>query len=496
MAASPAVRCGVCGYIQRGEAPDFCPVCGAPRDAFEPFLGEEAAPPAAPANQWRCLNCNYIHQGSQPPDACPVCASAADRFEPLAHSVVAAGAGRAGKVVVVGAGVAGLSAVESLRGAAADAEIVLVSKEPGLPYYRLNLTRYLAGEIDKDSLPIHPASWYEQRRVRLLSEREVDEIDLEKSAVKLRGADAEPFDALILAIGAHPFVPPFPGAHREGLTTLRTLADADRILAAARSGDRCLVIGGGLLGLETAGALARIGADVTLLESHGWLIPRQLNARGAEMLESHVRRVGVKLLKHARTAEILGDHRVRGVALDDGREESASLIVVATGVRPNTYLARQAGLEVNKGIVVDNRLASSHPRVFAAGDAAEHRGVTYGNWTASQAQGAIAGMNAAGMDAEFGGIPRSNTLKVLGLDLFSIGEIEPQDGSYLALERETDAAYQRFVFHDSFLVGAILLGDTALIARVKQAVEKREDFSDVLARRPSAEDVLARLRGD
>ncbi len=489
-----AFKCNVCGYIQRGEAPDACPVCGAPKEAFEPFEGEEKADRPA-ATRWSCLNCNYIHTGDLPPDDCPVCGSPKDRFEPLEElAEKARAAGAPGKVVVVGAGIAGLSAVEALRDAAPDAEIVLVSKEPTLPYYRLNLTRYLADEIDKDHLPVHPAAWYDERRVRLMRGAEVSAIDLNAGVVKLRGADDEPFDKLVLTIGAHPFVPPFPGAHRQGMTAFRTVDDAQRILDAAKAGAPCVVVGGGLLGLETAGALARIGGDVTLLEGHAWLMPRQLNPRAGELLERRVIDVGVKVRKQARTAEILGDERVRGIELEDGATIPADLVVVATGVRPNSYLARMAGLDVSQGVIVDNHLASSHPNVLAAGDVAEHRGVTYGIWTASQAQGSIAGMNAAGLAAEFGGIPRSNTLKVLGLDLFSIGEIEPQDGSYQAIEEEADGQYCRFVFRDSFLVGAILLGDTALTTRIKKAVESREDFSQVLTKRPGVNDVIAHLR--
>ena len=161
--------------------------------------------------------------------------------------------------------------------------------------------------------------------------------------------------------------------------------------------------------------------------------------------------------------------------------------------RSNSHLARHAGLAVNKGIVVDDYLATSHPSILAAGDAAEHRGVLYGIWMASQAQGKIAGMNAAGVRTEFGGIPRSNTLKVLGLDLFSIGQIEPEDASYEAVEQESEGGYFRFVFRDNNLVGAILLGDTALTARATSAIQTRRDFSALLRQRPAAADVLARL---
>ncbi len=486
--------CGVCGYVHRGpEPPEMCPVCGSPREEFKPYVEPAHAAPSG-VTRWQCLNCGYVHEGAAPPGECPVCGAPADRFEPIAETAGRAPqTGEAAEVVVVGAGIAGVAAVESLRHASPGARITLLSKETGLPYYRLNLTRYLAGEIGAGDLPIHPKEWYDEREVALRRGVEVAQLHLDEHAVELRGGERVGFGKLLLTIGAHPFVPPFAGANREGVTCLRTLADAETILEHATAGARCVCIGGGLLGLETAGALARRGAEVTLLEGHGWLLPRQLTQRAGEILGEHVAGTGIRLIANARPREIVGDERARGVLLEDERLIDADLVVIATGVRSNSYLARRAGLEVNRGVVVDNHLRSSHPDVLAAGDVAEHHGTVYGVWGPSQFQGGIAGMNAVGLNAEFGGIPRANTLKVLGLDLVSIGPVAPEDASFRAIDEEGEGAYFRFLFRDSHLVGAILLGDTALTAPVKHAVETREDFSDLLARRPSARDVMAFL---
>jgi len=198
---------------------------------------------------------------------------------------------------------------------------------------------------------------------------------------------------------------------------------------------------------------------------------------------------GIDLRTQARTAEILGDERARGVLLEDDATLPADVVVITTGIRANSYLARMAGLEVGRGVVVDNHLVCSHPSVLAAGDVAEHRGTVYGIWGPSQYQGSIAGMNAAGQAAEFRGIPLSNTLKVLGVDLFSIGLIEPEDASYQVVESETDDRYLRFLFRDGRMAGAILLGDTSSATAVKKAVETARDFSGLLGKRPTVEDV-------
>lgn len=485
-------RCSVCGYIHQGPAPpEVCPICGMDKSAFEPFTRQERPAAKAAPRTWRCLNCSHVHEGPEPPDPCPVCGAAADRFEAVREAAATAPRADAPmRVVIVGAGIAGLSAAESLREASPESEITLVSREPELPYYRLNLTRYVAGEIGDDDLPIHPESWYAERDLKLLRGDEVTAVSADNDTAELRSGEKLEFERLLLTIGAHPFIPPLPGAALPGVTALRTIEDARRIMDIATDGAKCVCIGGGVLGMETAGALAKRGADVTLLESHEWPMPRQLNRAAGEMLARHVDGMGIRLITQARSSEIVGDERARAVALEDGSSLPADLVVIATGVRTNSYLARLAGLEVNRGVIVDNHLRSSRPSVLAAGDVAEYRGMVYGVWGPSQYQGRIAGMNAAGLAAEFGGVPRSNTLKVLGLDLFSIGLTTAEDGSYRAVEERGDDHYTRFVFHDGHMVGAILLGRNAHVPAVKKAVEQKVDFTPILPRRPSAADVL------
>ena len=481
-----AWRCSVCGYIHRGaDRPELCPICGAPQDQFEPWQDSTLPPAVVSSQQWRCLICTYVHDGIEPPDTCPVCGAAANHFEPVSEAANAAPKAQSGGAfVIIGGGIAGVAALEYLRQVSAATEITLVSKEPELPYLRLNLTRYLAGEIGARQLPIHPKSWYENENVRLMLGVEARTIRLEEQTVELSDGTGLHYERLLLAAGAHPFIPPFPGTHRQGVTTMRTVEDADRILRATEEGGaKCVCIGGGILGLETAAALARRGADVTLLEGHGWLLPRQLNRRAGELLAQHATAKGIEVRNKAHTREILGDDHVRSVLLEDDTVIPADLVVIATGIRSNSHLARSAGLQVNRGVIVDDMLRTSDSAVFAAGDIAEHRGVVYGIWGPSQAQGRIAAMNMVGAGTEFGGIPPSNTLKVLGLDVFSIGQINSEDASFSEIHWEDDNGYFRFLLRDSHLVGAILLGDANLAARVQRAMESHEDFSQ-FARKP------------
>ena len=491
-ASANAWICTVCGYIHYGpKPPDECPICGAASSLFNPYKETEELTESQESAQWRCLNCEYIHDGSEPPAFCPVCGASHDRFEP--YSSVADYSpleDSKRKIVIAGAGIAGVSAAEAIRKSSPGSEIILLSKEDCLPYYRLNLTRYLAGEIEADSLDLHPDAWYAEQQIDLRLNAELKSIDPAQKRYALRNGEEDDFNTMILAVGSHPFVPPFPGTNKENVTVLRTRAHADSILDFCCEGMQCVCIGGGILGLETAGALARRGVKVTLLEGFDWLLTRQLNQRAGELLHSFVSSTGIKVHTSARVEELVGDEHVHGVLLNDGTTIPADMVLITAGVRSNSYLARMAGLTVNNGIVVNDNLASSHLDIFAAGDVAEHRGVSYGLWGASQFQGTIAGRNAVGEKTDFAGIPRSNMLKVLGYDLFSIGSITMEDGSYESIDGEIDGNYYCFIFHDSRLVGAILLGDTSLSAIVKKTVEENHDCSSILRLKPEVKDLV------
>jgi nitrite reductase (NADH) large subunit len=430
---------------------------------------------------WVCSMCGYIHYGPEPPDECPVCGASKDQFTlsteeetPPAMEIPSV---TVNKAVVVGAGIAGVSAAETLRKFAPQADITLISAETHLPYYRLNLTRYLAGEIHADQLSLHPEIWYNIHNIRLLRNTAAQALDLGNNELILSDESRIPFDRLVLTTGSRPFVPPFPGAGRKNVTTLRTRQDADFLLEACQGNRMCVCIGGGLLGLETAGALARRGAKVTVLENQAWLLPRQLNETASKRFQTLVQARGIAVRTKVNIRELAGDEAVQGVLLDDGTTLPADVVVISAGVRSNTDLARQAGLEVKQGILVDSTMKTSHPDIFSAGDAAECRGMLYGLWVPSQVQGTVAGMNAAGQVSEFTEIPRSATLKVLGIQLFNIGVISPDAATDRVFETEVDGNYYFFVFRDSLLVGSILLGDAVLSNKIKKVVEERQDCS-------------------
>ncbi len=493
--AAKSWLCVVCGYVHEGDQPaGTCPICGATEEHFEEVeTSQNQAEPAQP-EQWRCINCEYIHDGNHPPEVCPICAVGPDRFEAVFQdSSESSSNAVTGTIVIIGGGIAGLSAAESARSTAPEATIILLTREDELPYYRLNLTRYLAGELSVEALPVHPESWYRENRIDIRFATEVTAISPERKEIAVKEGAPLAYDRLVLAMGAHPFVPPIPGVNRQHIVTLRTRKDADRILRTNGAGSRCVVVGGGVLGLETAAALARRQAHVTLLEGFSWLLPRQLNAKASSFLAKSAQEQGINLVADAKIKQFDGDEVVRSVVLESGEVIPADLVIITAGVRTNSYLPRLAGLKVKEGVVVDSSLQTTCENIYAAGDLAEYQSIAYGTWGPAQFQGAIAGMNAAGGTSQFGGIPRSHILKVLGVDMISMGQIQATDASYKTYEIMTAERYGLLVFRDDRLQGSILVGDTSLASKLKKLMESGTNCHDYLSQAATDEEVFKTL---
>jgi len=239
---------------------------------------------------------------------------------------------------------------------------------------------------------------------------------------------------------------------------------------------KVFIIGCGVIGLETAGALSSIGAKGTIGEWHGWLMPRQLSANASAYVEKDLMSKGIEVDYNFKTEEIVKDGSRYIIKEGGNRQVEADLIIMATGVRSNTYLARMAALEVNRGIVVNDYMQTSDPLIYAAGDISEHHGITYGLWNIAQFQGRIAAMNVLGDKVPFGGVARSNALKVLDVDVFSIGEITAKDGSYRSYEKMDGDKYLMMMVADQRIVGSIAIGYKSASYKLKNIVEERQVF--------------------
>ena len=397
------------------------------------------------------------------------------------------------RYIIIGGGIAGVSAAEAVHALQPEADISLISEEHYLPYFRMSLTRYLAGEVEREKLTLHEQQWYLHNHITILLNTHVEAIDAEAKQVSLADGQKLPYDKLILASGAHPIMPPFPGRELKGVQTLRTLDDADLILEVARKQWKVVCIGGGLLGLEVAGAVARQGAQVTVLEGLDWLLPRQLDAHASAILKQKIEGMGIKVVVAAMTKALHGEAKVENVELADGQVLPADLVLVSTGVAANLELAKSAGLAVNRGVLVNEHMLTSNPDILAAGDLTEFHGRCYGLWVPAKNQGTIAGQNAVGKEASFLGDPPSTRLKVLGVDVFSIGQFSPGEERDRLVAESKDGGYKSFLFREGKVIGSILLGDASMANKVKAAVEGKKDFSTALGESVDVESIIRAL---
>jgi assimilatory nitrate reductase electron transfer subunit len=406
-----------------------------------------------------------------------------------------AGPGRR-RLVVIGNGMAGCRFVQEVvrRDPGRRLAITVVGDEPGGCYNRAQLTNLLAGATATGNIQLAGAAWYAAHRVALRAGTAVTGIDRAARHVQLDDGTALAYDVLVLATGSMAVLPPVTGLYRgdgqllPGATAFRTLADCVAISRLAATATSAVVLGAGVLGLETARGLAGRGLPVTLVQRGAQLMGRQLDADASRVLTRTARSLGVRIRPGAHMRAVRGNHRVRGVALEDGTELDADLLVLCCGVRPRVELARQAGLAVATGVLVDDQLRSTDPRILAIGECAEHRGRTYEHVEPAWEQARVAAQVVAGPGepVSYHGSLNVTRLQAAGIELASLGEAvaDPGDGSLddtaeddpAEVIRFTDPArgiYQKLVVRDGRLSGAILLGDTRCADSITQLFDRQ-----------------------
>ena len=365
-------------------------------------------------------------------------------------------------LVIVGNGMAATRLVDELvKSSLGRYAIAVIGEEPRLAYNRVLLSSVLAGETTSHDIELKPADWWRDRGVTLKYGCRVTEIDASRRELKIAGHESVEFSRLVLATGSSPLRLDVPGSDLAGVHTFRDSRDVDLLLALAARRRPVVVVGGGLLGLEAAYGLAKAGTPVTLLHLMDRLMERQLDGQAADLLKTLVERKGIKVMLNADTARIVGETSVEGVALAEGRLIEADAVVFAAGIRPNTGLAKEAGLSVNRGVVVDDAMQTSAPGIFALGECAEHRGICYGLVEPAYEQaGVLAGYLAGRRTAYHGSVVATN-LKVSGVSVFSAADFIGADGSEAILLSDAKrGTYKKLVISDGRLTGAVLIGDT------------------------------------
>jgi nitrite reductase (NADH) large subunit len=366
-------------------------------------------------------------------------------------------------LVIVGNGMAAARLCENLaKRALGRYAIALVGEEPQLAYNRVLLSAVLAGDVPASEISLQSAAWWRDRGVTLCYGVGATAADLSAGSVTLADGKRLEFSKLVFATGSRPVRPPIPGSELPGISTFRDMADVASISRAACRGARVVVIGGGLLGIEAAYGLAKAGAVVTLVHLMDRLMERQLDARAAAMLKRAVEAKGIDVRLNLGTTRFVGDGRVQAVEFKDSSRLAADMVVIAVGVKPNTELAAAAGLAVNRGIVVDDHLATSKAEVYAIGECAEHRGICYGLVEPANEQAHVLAERLAGRDAGYGGSVNATNLKVSGVHVFSAGDFLGQPGTEsIVLADAGLSIYRKLVVAGDRLLGAVLYGDTS-----------------------------------
>jgi nitrite reductase (NADH) large subunit len=394
------------------------------------------------------------------------------------------------KLAIVGNGMGTCRLLDELglRGAAQRYEVTVFGEEKGGAYNRILLGRVLAGEAP-DAIVTKPLSWYERHGVRLVDGMKVVRIDTGKKSLETGDGAQHPYDVLVLGTGSQPLVPPLQGMTqpdgelRPGVFVYRTIDDCLRLRERARAGDNAIVVGGGLLGLEAAKVLSDRGLHVTIIDVAQILMPQQLDALAGEMLSRQIERYGI-FVRTGKTVEAVygaGD-TLEGVVLDDGATLPTDMLVLACGVRPRVDLALASGLPVNKGIIVNDTLATEVPGVYAFGECAEHAGKIYGLVAPAWEQAAVLAdvLTGANPQARYRGSKLYARLKVAGVDVASMGckmpELEGDEVLQVLEERRN--SYRKLIVRDGRLVGAMLVGNTAATGSLVQMFDRGDPLPE------------------
>jgi nitrite reductase (NADH) large subunit len=385
------------------------------------------------------------------------------------------------KLVIIGNGMAGVKCVEEIIALKPDTyEIVIYGNEPRPNYNRIMLSKVLQGEHSLQDIILNDWKWYEEHGIRLCTGETVNRIDIHAKYIETESGLREAYDILILATGSSPFVPPIPGIDKERVMSFRTIDDCARMSDYSRTFRKAAVIGGGLLGLEAARGLLHLGMEAVVVHNAPYIMNRQLDQKAGLMLQHELEIQGMSFLLAKKTQKIIGRSQVQGLLFTDGSRLEAQVVVVAVGIRPNVDLATRSGIATNRAIMVDDYMRTSVPDVYAVGECAEHRGISYGLVAPLYEQGKVLALTLCGQKTpEYKGTVPYSQLKVSGVDVFSAGEINGEEVQTVIQTFDgIRGTYKKVLTKADKVCGAILFGDTAegtaLLGLVQRGAEVTE----------------------
>lgn len=429
----------------------------------------------------KCLVCGEIFDSSL--EVCPVCGVGKDNFVPVEVSETNYSNDTNDFYVIIGNGAAGLNAAKAIRERDKTGSIVMISNEPYSTYNRPMLTKSLMANLDVEQIAVQDASWYEENRVYQALGKEIVTIDTRAKEVIMSDGARLKYTKLIYATGSECFIPPITGKDKPEVIAIRRLEDTKKIAELLPKVKNVVVIGGGVLGLEAAWEMKKAKRHVTVLESASVLMGRQLDESGAELLKKIAQAQGIQIVTGAQAASIEGEEHVTGVKLADGTVVPAELVIISTGVKANIALAKAAGLETERAVVVNEKMETSIKDIYACGDCAQYQGTNYALWSQAVDQGKVAGANAAGEELIYEAVPAALNFHGMNTALFAMGDAGKNPNLVYKTMEYKDMGkkqYQKFYFLNNRLCGVILIGDVSRLGELTEAVQKHATYKEVM----------------
>lgn len=395
------------------------------------------------------------------------------------------------RIVVIGNGIAAITAIKAVREIDKECEIHLLGEEKFYPYNRIRLSKGLLTMLEEDKILLQKKEWYEENNIRLYRKVKAISVDTENKSVATSDGNNLHYTKLLFANGARNFTPPIPGIDKEGVYTLKTLENAWDITRYAKDKNRILNIGGGIQGLETAWILSQMGKQVTIAELLPRLMPRQLDEKASKILEKVVKSFGIEIMTGEQISEITGTDKVLGFKTSMGQSAQCDMVLYSIGIKPNIEVVKETPILTNRGIIVNEKMETNVRDIYAVGDVAEYRNEIYGLWNIAIGHGKVAGYNMVGKNTTYEHIVPVTTLNAFNLSLFSMGVVEEDQTTNIILEdRSEEHIYNKVYIKRNKVIGAIVIGDIRHSPALKTAIEKEIDLGAIDLNRVSFSELI------
>lgn len=382
------------------------------------------------------------------------------------------------RYIIIGSGVAGVEAAMSIRKYDEEGDITIIDKDKYLFYYRPRLVEHLSGNLETEKMIAYKKDIYEQKNINIISDTEIIKIDAKNQKIIDSENKSYEYDKLLIATGAKPFIPPVKGIDKEGVFCFRNIDDSDNIQKyCTENKGHFEVIGGGLLGIETANSIKELGCSVTVIEYFDRILPRQLDKEASDILEKKLLEKGINFKLNCSVESIEGNKKAEKIVLKSGEIIEVNGVIFSTGVRADIDLVKNTEIKINKGIIVNDKMETNIKNIYAAGDVAEHEGLLYGLWIPAKEQGKTAGMNMAKQENNFEHIPIEARLKVTGITLFSAGDFEKKCDTVKTYKDEN--VFRKFFINENKLEAVIIIGDNKAAIASGKVIEGKAGLDTI-----------------